>query len=317
MATIQNLACIATDWGTTNRRAWALDRNGVILDRRKDACGLLAVAEGRFAESFLAFAADWLAGDRRVPVIMSGMVGSRRGWKEAPYLPTPVTLARLSDGLCAVGPVGPATVWIVPGICRDDAAQPEVMRGEECEILGALLAGGSEDGVFLLPGTHTKWAIVSAGRLVDFRTYMTGEVFGLLRKSGTLGQLMEGEAIDAEAFRRGLARAMAAESGHLLHSLFSVRTLGLFERLPPAALPGYLSGLLIGSEMRDAAAWLQRRGVAARVTGIGAPALLAAYRTAAAGVDLEVTGLDSGELLPGALFAIARAGGLLPEMGRE
>ncbi len=317
MAHIRNLACIATDWGTTNRRAWALGPSGEILDRRKDACGLLAVEGGRFADSFLAFCADWLAGGRAVPVIMSGMVGSKLGWKEAPYLPTPVTLARLADGLCRIGPVGPAAVWIVPGICRDDADQPEVMRGEECEILGALRAGGGSDGTFLLPGTHTKWVIVSAGRLVDFRTYMTGEVFGLLRRTGTLSQLMAGEAVDPEAFRRGLARAMAADSGHLLHSLFSVRTLGLFDRLPPAALPGYLSGLLIGSEMRDAAAWLRGRGVAAKVTGIGTPALLAAYRTAAACVDLELTGLDSAGLLPGALFSIAQAGGLLQDKGRE
>lgn len=311
MSAIEQLSCIATDWGTTNRRAWALGPEGRVLARRSDGCGLLGVENRRFADSFLTFCGDWLAGPRRVPVIMGGMVGSKMGWKEAPYLQAPVALARLGEGLCSVGEVGNAAVWIVPGVARDDAAQPEVMRGEECEILGALQSSGADNGLFLLPGTHTKWAVVESGRLVDFRTYLTGELFGLLRKSGTLSQLMEGEALDAAAFRNGVVRAKSPESGHLLHSLFSVRTLGLFERLPRASLPGYMSGLLIGSELHDAAAWLKGRGAGPRVTGIGAPALLKAYRDAATLCDLELVELDSAELLPRALFSIAESAGLL------
>jgi 2-dehydro-3-deoxygalactonokinase len=242
---------------------------------------------------------------------MGGMVGSKLGWKEAPYLQAPVALARLGDGLCSVGEIGNAVIWIVPGVARDDTAQPEVMRGEECEILGALQSTGADSGLFLLPGTHTKWAIVEQGRLVDFRTYMTGELFGLLRKSGTLSQLMEGESLDEAAFRRGVGHATSPDSGHLLHSLFSVRTLGLLDRLPRAGLPGYMSGLLIGTEIRDAAAWLKARGGGLTVTGIGAPALLRAYREAATLCDLQLTELDSAELLPRALFSIAAAAGLL------
>lgn len=312
------LACIAADWGTTNRRAWALGQGGEIIDRRKDDGGLLAVQNGGFAESFLAFCGDWLQrgeSGRGVPVIMGGMVGSKLGWKEAPYLRAPVALSRLAENLCSLGDVAGASVWIVPGVARDDAVQPEVMRGEECEILGALQATGVGDGVFLLPGTHTKWAIVEAGRLSDFRTYMTGEIFGLLRKSGTLSQVMTGDAVDPAAFLQGVARAGRPETANLLHSLFSVRTLGLFDRLPPTALPGYMSGLLIGAELRDAAAWLTATGKAQtgalRVIGIGAPALLKAYGNAAAACQVELTALDSGDLLPRALFSIAQAAGLL------
>jgi 2-dehydro-3-deoxygalactonokinase len=132
-----------------------------------------------------------------------------------------------------------------------------------------------------------------------------------LRKSGTLSQLMAGETLDATAFHKGVAHAMSPGSGHLLHSLFSVRTLGLFERLPPASLPGYMSGLLIGAELSDAAAWLKGRGAGSKVTGIGAPALLKAYRDAAAICGLELVELDSAELLPRALFSIAETAGLL------
>jgi len=288
-----------------------MNMRGDVVDQRSDGCGLLAVENGRFAESFVAFCGDWLSGAGKVPVIMSGMIGSKLGWKETPYLSAPVPLARLADKLFSVGDVGAAAIWIVPGIARDDAAQPEVMRGEECQIFGALLATGADGGIFLLPGTHTKWAIVEQGRLVDFRTYMTGELFGLLGKSGTLSQLLEGEAVDLAAFRKGVERTASPDAGNLLHSLFSVRSLGLFERLPRSALASYMSGLLIGTELRDAAAWLRRRGENPRVTGIGSPTLLKAYRDAAALSDLELSGLDSANLLPQALFSIATSAGLL------
>src|SRR5262249_46226686 len=154
------------------------------------------------------------------------------------------------------GEIPGAAVWIVPGVCLDDAAQPEVMRGEEAQILGALRALGRADAVFLLPGTHAKWAIVEGGRLVTFRTYMTGELYGLLRKSGTISQPMQGEAPDAAAFRRGVERAGTADAASLLHALFGVRTLGLLGRLPPTGLASYLSGLLIGGELADGRRWL-------------------------------------------------------------
>ena len=311
MTTIEQLSCIATDWGTTNRRAWALGPGGEVLARRSDGNGLLGVEDRRFADSFLTFCGEWLDGSRRVPVIMGGMVGSKLGWKEAPYLQAPIALSRLGEGLCSVGEVGNAAIWIVPGVARDDATQPEVMRGEDCEILGALQSTGADSGIFLLPGTHTKWAVVEGGRLVDFRTYMTGELFGLLRKSGTLSQLMEGDSLDMAAFHKGVARAASPESGHLLHSLFSVRSLGLFERLPRTSLAGYMSGILIGSELRDAALWLKGRGAGLAVTGIGASSLLQAYRDAASLWDLQFTELESAELLPQALFSIAKSAGLL------
>jgi len=309
-----SIDCIVADWGTTNRRAWALARDGAVVGERHDDRGLLAHADRRFAQSFAGFCGDWLQGQRQIPVIMAGMVGSKMGWQEVPYQPAPVLLRDLARHLARVEDAGVENTWIVPGIALDDEHQPEVMRGEECQILAALLRSGRQEGAFLLPGTHSKWALVEGGRLVTFRTYMTGEIFGLLRKSsGTLSQLMEDDAVDDDAFLRGVDHASGPDAANLLHSLFSVRTLGLLNRVPRSSLASYMSGLLIGAEIHDALGWLRSRGLDGKVSAIGSPGLLQAYRGAAAHLDLDLAVQDSADLLPVALLSLAKAAALLPE----
>lgn len=305
------IGCIVADWGTSNRRAWALATDGSVLAERHDDQGLLAIADRRFADSFLRFCGDWLEPAGAVPVIMAGMVGSKLGWREVPYQMAPVALRDLSRHLAVIDEPQAGRVWIAPGIALDDGKQLEVMRGEECQILGALLQCGTDDGTYLLPGTHSKWVQVKEGRVVSFRTYMTGEVYGLLRKSGTLGQLMEGDAVSDEAFHKGVLRSREPDAGNLLHSLFSVRTLGLFDRLPRRDLPSYLSGLLIGAEIHDAMGWLQRHHSPGGMTAIGSPALLRAYRQAAAVLEIDLRPVDSDKLLPLAMLWLAKAAGLL------
>jgi 2-dehydro-3-deoxygalactonokinase len=202
-------------------------------------------------------------------------------------------------------------ISIVPGVSLDDPAEPDVMRGEEAQILGALHALGRRSGSFLLPGTHSKWAIVGDGRLVSFRTYMTGEVFGLLIKTGTIAQLAEGDAVDPAAFRRGVARAKAGAGRDFLHALFGARALSLLGRLPGNEVAGYLSGLLIGTELCDALDWLRLHGKPEELVGIGAPAMLDNYRIAAAAFGIDLATLDSAAVLPPALFAIAVSAGLV------
>jgi 2-dehydro-3-deoxygalactonokinase len=307
----QDITCILADWGTTNLRAWAVAEGGRVIDRCGQGGGLLAVKDGRFAESFAAFCGDWLDQHHPVPAILSGMVGSKLGWKEAPYVTAPVVLADIGRQLCFVEDIPGASVWIVPGVRLDDPAQPEVMRGEEAQILGALAMLGRDGGVFLLPGTHAKWAIVEGGRLIAFRTYMTGELYGLLRGAGTIGQLIEGDERDPGAFRRGVERSRSPDAANLLHSLFSVRTLGLLGGLPRSGLASYLSGLLIGAELQDGARWLEGRGLTRSLTLIGSPEMIEAYSAAAELCGLGQTGLESAAILPGALLAIARAAGLV------
>ncbi len=307
----QAIACIVADWGTTNLRVWAMGADGTTLEQRSSPRGLMVVDAGRFSEALQEACGDWLAGERRLPVVMCGMVGSKLGWKEAPYLVAPIALDRLAHHLCPVEARFPATAWIVPGIKLDDPAQPDVMRGEETQILGALQTLGVDDGVFLLPGTHSKWAVVEDGNLMAFRTYMTGELYGLLRRSGTLSQLMEGEKSDEGAFRQGVACAESPEAGNLLHSLFGVRTLGLFDRLPRSGLASYMSGLLIGAEMQDALNWLHASGKPSIAAGVGAPDILEAYGLAASLCGLEMSRLDSAVVVPRALLSIAAAAGLM------
>jgi 2-dehydro-3-deoxygalactonokinase len=188
---------------------------------------------------------------------MCGMIGSRQGWREVPYQPCPAGASDLAKALCPIETSsGPA--WIVGGIStvggKSDAGRREgrtlcdVMRGEETQIAGVAAAPGQT--LMITPGTHSKWAVVRAGTIESFRTYMTGELYAVLRKHSILGCLMQdriGGQFDPAAFLDGIH--VAREDTALLHSLFSVRTQGLFEQQTPAALPHYLSGILIGSEV--------------------------------------------------------------------
>lgn len=298
-------SCIAVDWGSTNRRAWALGPDGRTLAERSDSAGLLAIQERRFAESLAAFLNDWLMPG--LPVVMAGMVGSRMGWVEVPYLSAPTPLADLARNLMKAGRIADSDCWIVPGVSFDGPAQPEVMRGEECQMLGALLQQRRSDGVFLTPGTHSKWVRVAGGKLLEFRTYITGEMFNLLRQSGTLAQLMTGEGDDQAAFARGVQATSGGSE--LLNRLFSARSLALFGRLEGDEIASYVSGMLVGTEMRDAvAAWpdLGRSGVIC----IGSAGMIARYGACASMLGLELHGIDNKDVLPPALFWIAQQAGL-------
>lgn len=240
---------IGIDWGTSSFRAYRL-RGPAVLDRLALPLGILSVAAGGFERALQDAVAPWLADGER-HVLMSGMIGSRQGWVEAPYLPCPAATADLARALHPV-PFGPAEVLLVPGLsAADPAGVPEVMRGEEVQILGAL-GTASGDMTACLPGSHSKWVRVAGGRVEGFSTHLTGEAFAALRGHTILGRLMQADAPpDPEAFRRGVLRS--ADPGGLLHHLFGVRTLGLFTQLAEAASASYLSGLLIGHEVRAAA----------------------------------------------------------------
>jgi 2-dehydro-3-deoxygalactonokinase len=299
-------SCIAVDWGSTNRRAWALGPDGRALAERSDSAGLLAIQDRRFGESLETFLQEWLAPG--LPVVIAGMAGSRMGWVEVPYLAAPAPLADLAKNLMKAGRIADSDCWIVPGVSFDGPAQPEVMRGEECQMLGALLQQRRSDGVFLTPGTHSKWVWVADGKLLEFRTYITGEMFNLLRQSGTLAQLMTGEGDDQAAFARGVQAT--AGGSELLNRLFSARSLALFGRLEGDKIASYVSGMLVGTEMRDAlAAWpdLGRSGVIC----IGSAGMIARYGACASILGLEFNGIDNKDVLPAALFWIGQQAGLV------
>jgi 2-dehydro-3-deoxygalactonokinase len=302
------IALIAIDWGTTNRRGWAFTADGRVVDERSDSDGLLAIPKGGFVSSFIDFTSRWRGKDERVPVLMCGMVGSKLGWIEAPYLYLPLDLGELASALARVP--GVEAVWIVSGACDDHDTEPDVMRGEECQILGAVLARNVREAILLLPGTHSKWAIVKEGKLIRFRTYMTGEIFSTLTSTGTLAQLMQPGELDEEAFDRGLARGHG-EARALLHTLFGVRTLGLFERMPRSSLASYLSGLLIGAEIADALHWVANYASGNSIIAIGSALLVNNYVRAARQFGVAPEPVESSAVLPSALFMIARQARLI------
>ena len=242
---------IAIDWGTSAFRAYRLDAGGIVRERRAAQRGVLAIENGAFAEALEAEIGDWLA-EEREPILMSGMIGSRQGWREAPYLPCPADAAAIAAGCVEIGWGDGRRAAIVPGLlCRDAGGVPDVMRGEETQILGALdaLAGVR---TACLPGTHSKYATLRARRIERFATHMTGEVFGALWRHTILGRLGGAETDrDDDAFDAGVRRS--AEGEGLLHHLFGVRGRGLLGELPSASLAPYLSGILIGHEVRAAA----------------------------------------------------------------
>lgn len=261
---VKTAPIIAVDWGTSALRVALVGEDGRVERRAEGPHGVLHVRDGDFAGVLARMTAGWPS----LPVFAAGMIGSRQGWREVPYLPCPTGLDELASALAAVAP----GVFIVPGVVATSAdGIPDVMRGEETQALGT----GISDGIVVLPGTHSKWVRLERGRIVAFATFMTGEVFAVLAQQSILGRLMAGDEEDDAAFARGLARGRA-ESGALLHDLFSVRTLGLFRAIPETGLRSYLSGVLIGNEI---AAAMRLYAEAPRAI-VGAPALVARYRHA-------------------------------------
>jgi 2-dehydro-3-deoxygalactonokinase len=239
---------IGVDWGTSNFRAFLLDEDGNIRDRRKAACGVLHVADGRFAETLRAEIGDWLdRGEDRV--LACGAIGSREGWREMPYLPCPIGVAELARGTVAVSFAG-ARIRLVPGVGTMDAqGVPDTMRSEETQIAGIRGVLGKR-GLVCLPGTHSKWARLQDGRIIAYTSYMTGEVFGALREHTIFARTMRDGPTDWTAFEQGLARS--GDAGGWLHHVFGVRALCVTGGLNETAAPCYLSGLLIGHEVRAA-----------------------------------------------------------------
>ena len=236
-------ALIAVDWGTTRLRAWLVSADGTVLDRTASDDGILSVPAGGFPATLLGRVGPWLERHGRLPVAMAGMVGSRNGWVEVPYVDCPAGIPRLASALTRV-PLGDGIdALIVPGlITRDADGTPDVMRGEETKIAGA----GLDDGGGVMPGTHGKWARLAAGVVEGFATFMTGELYAALIGSTILGRLAE-EPDDPAGFARGLAAVR--RPGGLTHQLFAARTLVLAGDMPGTQVRPYLSGLLVGTEL--------------------------------------------------------------------
>ncbi len=271
---------LALDWGTSTLRASLLGSGGRVLHTRRDPRGVMAVPANGFEAVLREVCGDWLAVQPGLPLLASGMVGSRQGWQEASYLPLPAGPEQAAADLTVVA-LGKHRLHIVPGV----SAQPrpgrfDVMRGEETQVWGstdtlsalqapvdpasssATAAAApapqtrAPGGWCVLPGTHSKWVRCDAqGRVCDFHTHMTGELYALLSQHGTPGRLMVQGHSDPAAFDAGVALG-AHEHAHATRALFAARTAGLLGGVAGPSLPDYLSGLLVGMELASSLAAL-------------------------------------------------------------
>lgn len=278
---------LAIDWGTTSLRGALIDARGRVAARRALPHGILQVEPGAFPADFARHFGDWL-GQAPALCLLSGMVGSRQGWREAPYCPCPAGFEALCRNLAWLPDVDGVPLAIVPGMSMVppggvDAVSgvPDVMRGEEIQVIGALRLMHRRDGLLVLPGTHSKWVRARGGAVTRFQTFMTGELFALLARHSILGRTLDAQApLDEAAFVRGVRRGLRDET--LGHLLFGVRALGLFDALDPAQSSSYLSCLLIGQELRD-----MRPAGGDTVALIGSDALAPRYRLALAQLSCD------------------------------
>ena len=308
---------IGLDWGTSSLRAYLLAADApVVLDERAEAWGIMRLPGGDFAAAFAALTGPWRQRWPRLAAVAAGMVGSAHGWVEAPYQECPAGADELAAALVSV-PGG--ALYVVPGVARWRGC-PDVMRGEETQVVGALALHPelAARAWLVLPGTHSKWVRVEDGRVADLTTFMTGELFAVLRDHSVLGRppgsarsapndavVPNGTAAAADAFARGVAAARASRDG-LAPLLFATRALTLAGRLRPDETLDYLSGLLIGDELRGA---LAGRGDAPLAL-VGDAALCARYDAA-----LRLFGVTEARTIDGAapvgLWHVARRAGLV------
>ncbi|MES2126168.1 MAG: 2-dehydro-3-deoxygalactonokinase [Pseudomonadota bacterium] len=265
---------IGLDWGSTALRAFLMGANGEIIEQRTTQQGCSTTTD------YSAVLREVSSGWPEVPVLACGMVGSAHGWREVPYSQCPASEAALARGAAQVASV----VWIVPGLrCDPEGAPPDVMRGEETQVFGALATSPdwARRSCIVLPGTHSKWVHVEDARIASFATYLTGELYAVLRTHSVLGRLMPDGAADPAAFAAGVDAARYGDKHSLSHQLFAVRTLGLTGQMPAAGLADYLSGLLIGHELQAGLAWRAGAGLSnAPLVLVGDDALCARYDSA-------------------------------------
>lgn len=296
------MTLVAIDWGTSSLRGALMAADGTIIKERSFARGILTVEKGGFTSVFDSLFGDWM--QLGTLCLVAGMAGSQQGWLEAPYCSCPAGFADIAARLVWVEK---NRIAIVPGLSIEKQGTPDVMRGEETQVFGALQLLGLSDARMVLPGTHSKWVTVAERRVTDFSTWMTGEFYALLHQHSILARTLpvfsQGNspanepALDPAAFERGVAHALSGDG--LLHTAFSTRTLSLFKRMPEHALPSYLSGLVIGEELK-----CQTLAPGQTVIVIGAQTLAVRYELALRQMGISVQRADNNPTWSG-LHAIA------------
>lgn len=294
---------LAVDWGTSRVRAYLIEAGQVVGVAQADE-GVSRLGPGKHRAVFEQLCGAWLAVEPELPVALVGMVGSREGWFPAPYVACPAGPAEIATGLTQVDLGAGRHGLVVPGVSSAEGRPADVMRGEETHLLGS----GVADGLVCLPGTHCKWALMEDGRLVVFATFLTGELYGLLRAHSMVGR-PAAEPPDNAGFALGLSAAERdagadTSTGGLLNLLFGARAATLTGRLSPAALGPYLSGLLTAAEIAGA---VRMFGRPRQVTIVADPPRVNLYREALGGAGIETVARDPATTLAAGIRRILEA----------
>ena len=292
---------IVVDWGTTNFRAYLIDNTGSIAESRVAPRGVHNCHDD-YSEVLQAYCGDWRQLWPGIAIYLCGMIGSRTGWHEAPYVASPASPDALYRGLVRI----PAehNVFVVPGMrCITPAGTPDVMRGEECQVLGALAYTGHENALLILPGTHSKWVRVQDGCIHDFATFFTGEMYALLHQHSSIGAVLDVDHHHSESFQRGLLQSVGP--GGLLNQIFSARTRTLCEDIGGQSMSAYLSGILLGSEFIHGG---QLFTATEEILLVGDERLAALYQVAAEHFGLQLRTLNPALAVTRGVAAICAAG---------
>ena len=295
-------AYAAVDWGTSSFRLWLMDANDNVLAERRSGEGMTTAARTGFAD-VLDFHLGALTAPADMPVVICGMAGARQGWIEAGYVDVPAPLTAILSGAVRI-PGEQRDIRILPGLAQRSTASPDVMRGEETQLLGALDTLGDGDQIVCMPGTHSKWVHVSDGTVTRFSTFMTGELFEVISKHSILSHAVDAaDGDDEDAFADG-AEAAFQNPALATSLLFAVRAGQLLHGMTATQARAKLSGTLIGLEIAGA---LQD---SPNVSGIGLVAsgkLQSLYEVAFRRLDLSYTVIDADTAVRRGLSVAAKA----------
>ena len=256
MREIREISLIAADWGTSNLRVWGMDYQGNVINKITDGKGMSSLKTSEFEPHLIDLIENWLPkeGNAKCPIIICGMAGAKTGWKEAAYLKAPCPPVNKEKIIQIETEDQRISVNIIPGIMQK--SPPDVMRGEETQISGYLSKNPNFDGIICLPGTHTKWVHISAGEIVSFKTFMTGEIYQTLSKHSILKDSVKSDDFDFTAFLEAFEH-IYSNPALLSSKFFSLRATDLLENTSTKFLKSKLSGYLIGSELAGAKSyWL-------------------------------------------------------------
>lgn len=297
-------AYVAVDWGTSSFRLWLIGENGAILAERRSGEGMTTAAQTGFAQ-VLQTHLEAVSAPEDLPVIVCGMAGARQGWVEAGYIDTPTSLAAILTGAVSV-PGQKRDVRILPGLAQRSKEAPDVIRGEETQLLGAMPSEAAGEQMVCMPGTHSKWVRVVDGHVTGFSTFMTGELFDVITKHSILAHAIVGadsQPADNSAFEAAI-RAAFAEPARITNLLFTARAGQLLHGLTAAGAQALISGTLIGAEIAGA---LSTAGKGAAITLVASGRLQTLYETAFRTLSLPYTTIDADAAVRRGLSAAARA----------